>query len=260
MRSPIRRSWLLALIYIVAATAIFFSPLTATASGTSANDLLKGLVVSAENGGDSYSRDFFRHWIDADGDCQDTRSEVLRRENLGTISGACRVVSGRWVSWFDGVTTISASNLDVDHLVALKEAWESGARNWSASMRERFANDLQFVYTLSAVSNSSNRSKGASDPAEWLPKLNQCSYAQRWVAVKTRWKLSVDQREQSRLSSLLSGTCGKFIMYVPIVSDLGSSTNPSTVPATPKTTVAPSTFRSHHPIPGSATDNGCGHH
>ena len=155
------------------------------------------LPVAAETRA-GYDRDRFRHWIDANGDCQDTRDEVLVAESL-VATGGCNVTEGEWRSAYDGVTTEDPSVLDIDHLVPLAEAWDSGAKRWTRGTRTRFANDLRDRRSLIAVSASSNRSKADRDPAEWLPELAVCRYLRQWVAVKLRWQLSVDRPERRLL-------------------------------------------------------------
>lgn len=169
--------------------------------------LLAALKIEPEYGG-GYDRDYFRHWIDSDGDGCNTRREVLIQESRvePEISGNCQV-SGQWLSFFDGVTTTDASSFDVDHMVPLKEAWDSGAYGWDSSTRTAFANDLGYPHSLIAVSASSNRSKSDRDPAQWLPSNSNfhCSYAFRWLAVKYRWSLSMDSSEALRLGRLGQG-------------------------------------------------------
>lgn len=200
-------------------TAVTFVP--AQAATTTAAGLLGSLTVAGEGGSSSYSRDYFRHWIDNNGDCQNTRHEVLVWESqvspTYTSSSRCSVSSGRWYSYYDGATWTLAGDVDIDHMVPLKEAWESGARNWSADDRERFANDLGFDATLVAVTDNVNQSKGDRDPAEWLPPLSaaRCTYALEWVQVKYRWRLSMDSTERGTLSSILSGSCGSRTVEIP---------------------------------------------
>ncbi len=170
--------------------------------------LLGGLVVEAEQA-DGYDRGLFRHWVDADGDGCDTRREVLIAEAVTapTVGGGCALSDGVWVSRYDSETeTGSGRGFDVDHLVPLKEAWDSGAHSWDPATRERFANDLGYEHSLVAVSAGSNRSKGAQDPATWLPpeSSQRCWYAAAWVNVKARWDLSVDAAEADTLRSILS--------------------------------------------------------
>ena len=137
-------------------------------------DAAKSMTASSSSSDcPKYERSDYSHWIDADGDCQDTRVEVLVAENIGTItyltSSSCKVVTGSWYDPFTDTTFSTASRLDVDHMVPLKEAHESGAYLWSATKKKEYANDLSASESLIAVSGSANRSKGSRDPAEWLP-------------------------------------------------------------------------------------------
>lgn len=196
-------------------------PPPASAETTTARALLSRLPVAVESGSTTYERTAFRHWSDADGDCLSTRAEVLVAESrvavAYTSSSRCTVATGRWYSYYDGLTWTVAGDVDVDHVVALKEAWESGARAWTASRRERYANDLAYGRSLVAVTDDVNASKGDRDPAQWLPPRSaaRCRYATTWVLVKYRWRLSVDLAERDRLSSLLSGDCGAAVVTVP---------------------------------------------
>lgn len=154
-----------------------------------------------------YSRDLFRHWVDADGDGCDTRDEVLiaEAEEAPSVGASCSLSGGRWYSYYDGVSQTSASALDIDHLVPLAEAWDSGAGSWSSATRQAYANDVGDRRTLVGVTSSVNRSKGDQDVAEWLPAQQQCRYLREWVAVKHRWRLSVDSAERGAMRSLAAG-------------------------------------------------------
>jgi hypothetical protein len=194
---------------------------SASASTISARSMLLRLAVRAESGSTTYSRTYFKHWIDANRDCQDTRAEVLIAESKVapkyTTTRHCTVATGRWYSYYDGATWTRASDVDIDHMVPLKEAWKSGARLWSATNRTRYANDLGFSATLIAVTDHVNSAKGDRDPAAWLPPRTaaRCTYATQWVQVKYRWRLSINSAERSRLSSILSGSCGSRATTVP---------------------------------------------
>ena len=108
----------------------------------------------------------------------------------------------------DGLQTADPGELDVDHVVALKEAWDSGAGTWSATRRQAFANDLSDPRTLVAVSATSNRSKGDRDPSNWLPpESDVCAYVSDWVSIKYRWSLTMDESEWGRIGNLLNGPC-----------------------------------------------------
>ncbi len=192
----------------------------ATAAVTiTASDLLARVTVAAEAGSSTYDRAKFKHWTDADGDSCNTREEVLIAESkvTPTVGSGCTVSKGQWVSWYDGATWTNPSDVDIDHVIALKEAWESGARNWTSTNREKFANDLGYAWSLDAVTDNVNSSKSDRDPAEWLPPKTSvhCKYAIHWVAVKYRWRLTINSAEKSKLTSLLSGTCGEKTLNVP---------------------------------------------
>ncbi|WP_443075795.1 HNH endonuclease family protein [Streptomyces sp. TRM 70351] len=173
-------------------------------SAAQARSMLAGLPVAGEASMDGYSRNLFPHWIAQDGKCN-TREVVLRRDGTSVRTDSeCRATSGRWFSQFDGVTLTSASQVDIDHMVPLAEAWRSGARSWSAAKRRSFANNLSAAQLI-AVSASSNRSKGDQDPAEWLPRAAyQCTYARSWVWVKHNYAMKVDSAEKSALSGILN--------------------------------------------------------
>ncbi len=148
-----------------------------------------------------YDREEFRHWVDADGDGCDARREVLIAEADDTpiVGPGCTLEGGRWFSAYDRVSVHDDAAVDMDHLVPLAEAWDSGARRWTDSTREAYANDLGDHRSLIGVTASSNRSKADQDPADWLPTYAVCRYLTHWVAVKHRWRLSVDERERAAL-------------------------------------------------------------
>ena len=203
--------------------------------------LLDALTVSSEQTG-GYDRDLFRHWVDADGDGCDTRREVLIAEAVvaPTQGSRCALSDGEWISRYDGLTEQgNGRGFDVDHLVPLAEAWASGAHSWLPDRRERYANDLGYEQSLIAVSARSNRSKGAQDPAAWLPpKADQrCWYAAAWVHVKTRWSLTVDTAEANTLRDLLPG-CSQAALDVGLPAPLVEAPTTTT---TTTTTVAPTT-------------------
>lgn len=216
---PRRKRFVLAATCVAAILPVLFG---ATACDTAkARNLLSALPLAAESATSTYDRANFKHWIDANKNCRDTRAEVLISESLAsptfTSSTRCTVATGKWKSPYDGATWTKAGDVDIDHLVALKEAWESGASTWSSTDRMRYANDLDFSATLVAVTDNVNQSKSDRDPAEWLPPLtsNRCDYATKWVQVKYRWRLSVSKAEQTALATILSGSCGNRTVLVP---------------------------------------------
>jgi len=194
-----------------ASTVLPRPSLTPTAAPTSgAGNLaeLLAMVPTAPEQRAGYDRSLFVHWIDADGDGCDTRREVLIAESLTTVTigASCAISGGSWLSLYDELSFTDPSGLDIDHVVALAEAWDSGAYGWSADRRKRFANDLDVTWSLIAVSASSNRSKSDQDPSDWLPpsSTDLCAYLGDWLAVKVRWSLSVDAGERSAIASELA--------------------------------------------------------
>ena len=159
-----------------------------------------------------YNRKDYRHWIDEDRDCQNTRNEVLIQESLEPVSfkssKGCKVLSGRWFGSFTGQIFNNPKQLDIDHLVPLKEAHDSGAHAWSKSRKRDYANDMSYPDHLIAVAARANRLKGAKDPSEWLPpdKSYWRQYAEAWVGIKIRWGLTADSSEISTLLKVLGPT------------------------------------------------------
>ena len=188
---------------------------------------IKQLPVAPERSA-GYDRDKFKLWVDADGDCRDTRDEVLAAESRTEVSAGCDVVRGRWFSYYDRVTWTKASDVDIDHLVPLKEAWDSGARGWSSQTRERYANDLGDRRTLVAVTDNVNQSKSDRDPAEWLPTYSRCTYVKQWTAVKIRWRLKVDAAEKATLTRIAKRCSNSWINVAPAKITKGSASAPST--------------------------------
>jgi hypothetical protein len=153
-----------------------------------------------------YSRDQFKHWIDADKDFCDTRSEILERDALpgtehrnskGCVDGAQvrDPYSGKIVTEAPG----AGSLVDIDHVVALGNTWQTGAQQLSATQRQALAND---PLNLLAVDRSLNRQKGDGDAATWLPPLKsgRCNYVTRQVQVKVKYKLWVTQAEHDAIA------------------------------------------------------------
>ncbi|MFF3367102.1 HNH endonuclease family protein [Streptomyces misionensis] len=170
-------------------------------------DALAELPVRQEDR-TGYERSKFKHWIDADHDGCNTRAEVLKAEAVvAPVQGArCTLTEGEWYSPYDDRYINGPRGLDIDHLVPLAEAWDSGAYAWTASVREAYANDLGDDRALIAVSAASNRSKADQDPTTWLPPAAgyRCTYVTDWVADKTRWGLTVDAAEHNALADQLN--------------------------------------------------------
>src|SRR5204863_7684906 len=109
----------------------------------------------------------------------------------------CAVVAGEWLSSYDGRTTEDPAALDINHVVALAEAWRSGAAAWDDGRRRAFANDLDQPGELVAVTAAANRSKGDHDLASWRPpnRASWCEFGIGWVRTKLKWGLTADRPE-----------------------------------------------------------------
>lgn len=166
---------------------------------------LATLAVAQPRSMDGYRRDIFPHWSSR-GDGCDTRERVLARDGEEVRRDEeCRAVAGTWRSPYDGRTLRDDSEVEIDHVVPLAEAWRSGAADWSETRREAFANDLRRPQLL-AVSVTANRAKNDSRPDEWLPPVRsyRCVYGRAWIAVKAHYGLSVTQAERRALTATLA--------------------------------------------------------
>ena len=193
---------------------------TATISGEATESVpevvLEVQLAGESDGGVSYNRSLYGSWTQVRSGCN-TRCAVLEEESRP---------DGTWFSWYDGRTITNSSALDIDHLVPLAEAHSSGAWQWDASRKRKYANDLTHPEALTAVSASSNRSKGSRDPAEWKPSDQDawCDYATDWITVKTVWNLTSDQAEINGLEVML-GTCGHPVtLHTTAVATTGGTT------------------------------------
>jgi hypothetical protein len=178
---------------------------TGIPSKSTAQTYLNALTVAAEANASTYDRELFPHWITISGTCN-TRETVLQRDGSNVVtSSACAATSGSWYSPYDGATWTAASDVDIDHVVPLAEAWRSGANAWTTSKRQSFANDLTRPQLI-AVTDNVNQSKGDQDPATWQPPLASfdCTYARAWIQVKWYYALTVDSAEKSALSGMLA--------------------------------------------------------
>lgn len=204
-------------------------------SKSEATTQLAGLTVAAQGPQTGYSRDLFPHWITQSGTCN-TRETVLKRDGTNVVTNdACASVSGSWFSPYDGATWTAASDVDIDHLVPLSNAWkvsfafpfpplsssflpkkkikrkltkqQSGAASWTTARRQAFANDLTNPQLL-AVTDNVNQAKGDKGPEDWKPPLTSyyCTYSKMWIKVKSVYGLTITSAEKSALTSMLA-TC-----------------------------------------------------
>jgi hypothetical protein len=179
------------------------APFTVTVDAAALTADIEALAV-AEERDEGYDRDLFPHWRDDDGNGCDARDDVLvAQDRSGNLTEAdCDgAMTGEWVSMYDAATVTASGDIDIDHFVPLKEAWGSGAVDWTTEDRQSYANWLGNSWHLIAVTAASNRSKSDQDPAEWMPEDETvwCAYIWAWVEVKKEWSLSVDEAEKTAL-------------------------------------------------------------
>lgn len=204
MRTPARHRIAVVATMLVASGLLPFA-LTAEAATTYSASLrtaVRQLPVKAEDA-TRYDRAFFggSNWRDVDRDCMDTRHEVLATEGAGErlSQSRCTVVSGTWRSPYDLRTYTSPRDLQIDHMIPLSEAWDSGARTWTYATRLAFANDLGSSASLNAMPSGLNQSKGDRGPEAWMPPASRCYYVLQWTIVKHRWRLNIDPVERATL-------------------------------------------------------------
>ena len=179
------------------------------AAGGSALAAVDTLTVKGRAPKTGYEREKFgRAWADVDRNGCGTRDDILARDLTGVrfTGGHCKVASrtleddpytGRSVAYVRG-----RSKVDVDHVVALSDAWQKGAQKWDAGTRLRFAND---PLNLLAVDATANRRKSDGDAATWLPPNTayRCAYVARQVAVKRKYGVWVTGSERDAMKRVL---------------------------------------------------------
>ncbi|WP_030282153.1 HNH endonuclease family protein [Streptomyces catenulae] len=172
---------------------------------------LAGLPVKKRGSQDGYARDRFGSaWADTDSNGCGTRDDILQRDLEHTThrGKTCAVTSGTLThDPYTGGTIRyrrGSSKVDIDHVVALSDAWQKGAARWAPRKRIALAND---PLNLIAVEASANRSKSDGDAAAWLPENQgyRCTYVARQVAVKQKYGLWVTRDEKAAMSKVLNG-------------------------------------------------------
>lgn len=157
----------------------------------------------------SYDRDNYGDWADEDGNCRNTRAEVLIASSTGPVhmrKGNCSVDRGKWFDPYTGKTFTKAGDLDIDHLVPLAWANAHGASEWPADRKRAFAN---WQANLFPVQASVNREKGASGPIHWLPPRVEyrCEYMLRFERVMVAWGLHYYRSEADAMKTLKAHYC-----------------------------------------------------
>jgi hypothetical protein len=185
----------------------------AVPSATTAETLatLATIPVKGRAPATGYDREggFGNAWTDVDRNGCDTRNDVLARDLVATtLAGACRVMSGTLADPYTGATIAfvrgenTSARVQIDHVVALSNAWQSGAQQLTREQRVALANDPR---NLLAVDGAANSSKGDGDAATWLPanRAYRCSYVSRQVVVKAAYALWVTPAEHDAIVRVL---------------------------------------------------------
>ena len=214
-----------------------------------------------------YDRDQFgTAWTDTDHNGCDQRNDILRRDLTGlhTKPGThgCVLASGQLSSPYTGQHIsfrrgASPVTVQIDHVVALGDAWQTGADQWTASERAQLAND---PLNLLAVDSHSNESKGDGDAATWLPprRTYRCAYVARQVAVKTRYHLWVTPAEHDAIARILT-SCPDQALPTTRTSNIPTprptdEPGPTATPTpTSRTTSRPTSQPTQEPGPGTPT-------
>jgi hypothetical protein len=203
---------------VVLALLLTYIPHQANAAPSDdALTVLNSLSVKGRAAKTGYTRAQFTHWSDLDRNGCDARNDTLKRDLTEVIYKAgtrdCKVISGLLLDPYSGkVITFSStkSTIDIDHVVALSNAWQTGAAYFDKTKRQQIAND---PLNLLAVDLTLNRQKGDGDAATWLPPLKsyRCDYVARQIAVKAKYGLWVTQPEKSAIIKLLEKCEGQKI-------------------------------------------------
>ncbi len=157
-----------------------------------------------------YDRDAWPHWSDVDSDGCNTRKEVLKAQSTTPVqiatASVCTIVSGTWVDPYSGGTYTSPTQIEIDHIVPLANAYRSGGYAWTTPQREAFANDPA---ELVATSSAANTTKADKRPDQWLPPRPEarCWYVTTWIAIKTRYQLTITTTERDTLASTIHQSC-----------------------------------------------------
>lgn len=160
-----------------------------------------------------YSRELFGPaWADVNQNGCDTRNDILTRDLTYVIYRAgtqnCVVESGNFydpytATQLEFVKTVNSSEIEIDHIVSLSDAWQKGAQKWNSELLRQFAND---PLNLVATTKNANRQKSDSDAASWLPpnKEIRCAFVARQIAVKSAYQLWISQAEFDAMQKVLS--------------------------------------------------------
>lgn len=152
-------------------------------------------AVKESNAKEKYNRKEWGVWRDEDGNCLNTRHEILKTRSLVPVKiNGCRVISGKWNDFYFSEVLSSSSEVDIDHVVPVHHAFYHGAKNWSQAEKAKFYNDFE---NLVITNKKYNRQKGSNDFTSWSPvnKTYACKYAKKWFYIKQKYKLVISEKE-----------------------------------------------------------------
>lgn len=147
-------------------------------------------------------------WVRTGSDNCETRYNILADSlDDANIVDKCEIQSGQLFDYYTGETVSLSSGIDIDHIVAKKNAWDSGGYLWDKETWAKYINDEDRV--LIATSYSANRSKGGKDAADWLPENTEywCKYVIQQIEIKDFYNLSVRQAEKDKMQEVLAENC-----------------------------------------------------
>jgi hypothetical protein len=202
-------------IVVIALLLALLPTANSQSATTDAVTALNKLEVKGRAPKTGYTRSQFPHWSDPDRNSCDARNDILKRDltDITYKEGTrdCKVIAGQLLDPFSGKVIIFSPTkvvIDIDHVVALSNAWQTGAAYFDKNTRLLIAND---PINLLAVDAKLNRQKGDGDAATWLPpnKSFRCEYVARQVAVKSKYKLWVTESEKVAIAKILSSCVGQ---------------------------------------------------
>ena len=201
-------------------TALAWPALPALATDQKASVVLESLAVKGRAPKTGYDRASWGDWADSDGNGCDTRNDILKRD-LKSITykyanDRCTVMTGVLVDPYSGTSMDflrgvgTSSLIQIDHVVAVSDAWQKGAFKWGSATKIAFYND---PLNLLAVKGTLNSQKGDGDAATWLPPLKsyRCAYVARQIAVKAKYSIWVTKAEKAAMQTILAKCPGQLL-------------------------------------------------
>ncbi|MEW9874140.1 DUF1524 domain-containing protein [Arthrobacter sp. HS15c] len=234
--------------FVVANGVSVTAPKTQPAFATKAVDLLATLPIKGRAPKTGYDRALFgQAWADVDRNGCDTRNDMLKRDLTGiayTNSVPCKVQSGKLADPYTGTSisflrgTATSTAVQIDHVVALSDAWQKGAQQLTTEQRTAFAND---PLNLQSTDGPTNMKKGDGDAATWLPpnKGFRCEYVARQISVKATYSLWVTQAEHDAMARILGDCAGQLAPTNEQAPAAAPAPAPEPAPAVAAAPVAP---------------------